>query len=160
LYKRSEQFLAGALEEKIMIAYQLSVFAEDKPGKLAHVTSVLAGAEISIRATTISTSDTFGVINLIVDNPKRAEQALTEAGMTVHLKNVLAVLIPDQPGGLDKLMQLLYKEGVNINNACGFVLERAQKAVFVVDVDQIEKTEKLLEENGFNTLDTEALSKL
>ncbi len=143
-----------------MIAYQLSVFAEDKPGKLAHVTSVLAGAEISIRATTISTSDTFGVINLIVDNPKRAEQALTEAGMTVHLKNVLAVLIPDQPGGLDKLMQLLYKEGFNINNACGFVLERAQKAVFVVDVDQIEKTEKLLEENGFKTLDTEALSKL
>jgi len=160
LYKRSVQFLAGALEEKIMIAYQLSVFAEDKPGKLAHVTSVLAGAEISIRATTISTSDTFGVINLIVDNPERAEQALTEAGMTVHLKNVLAVLIPDQPGGLDKLMQLLYKEGVNINNACGFVLERAQKAVFVVDVDQIEKTEKLLEENGFKTLDTEALSQL
>jgi len=141
-----------------MIAYQLSVFAEDKPGKLAHVTSVLAKADISIRATTISTSDTFGVINLIVNDPKRAEKALTEAGMTVHLKNVLAVLIPDQPGGLDKLMQLLYQESININNACGFVLECAEKAVFVVDVDQIEKTEKLLEESGFKTLDTEALS--
>ena len=143
-----------------MIAYQLSVFAEDKPGKLAHVTSVLAGAGISIRATTISTSDTFGMINLIVNDPKRAEEALTEAGMTVHLKNVLAVLIPDQPGGLDKLMQLLYQEGININNACGFVLESSEKAVFVVDVDQIEKTEKLLEKNGFKTLDTEALSRL
>jgi hypothetical protein len=143
-----------------MIAYQLSVFAEDKPGKLAHLTSALAGANISIRATTISTSDTFGVINLIVNDPKRAEKALTEAGMTVHLKNVLAVLIPDQPGGLDKLMQLLYQEGININNACGFVLEASEKAVFVVDVDQIEKTEKLLEKNGFKTLDTEALSRL
>lgn len=143
-----------------MIAYQLSVFAEDKPGKLAHLTSALAGADISIRATTISTSDTFGVINLIVNDPKRAEKALTEAGMTVHLKNVLAVLIPDQPGGLDKLMQLLYQEGININNACGFVLEASEKAVFVVDVDQIEKTEKLLEKNGFKTLDTEALSRL
>jgi hypothetical protein len=141
-----------------MIAYQLSVFAEDKPGKLANVTSVLAKAKISIRATTISTSDTFGVINLIVDDPKRAEKALTDAGMTVNLKSVLAVLIPDKPGGLDKLMQLLYREGLNINNACGFVLECSEKAVFVVDVDQIEKTEKLLEKNGFKTLDTEALS--
>lgn len=141
-----------------MIAYQLSVFAEDKPGKLANVTSILAKAKISIRATTISTSDTFGVINLIVDDPKRAEKALTEAGMTVNLKNVLAVLIPDKPGGLDKLMQLLYREGININNACGFVLECSEKAVFVVDVDQIEKTEKLLEKNGFKTLDMEALS--
>ena len=141
-----------------MIAYQLSVFAEDKPGKLAHVTSVLKKAEISIRATTISTSDTFGVINLIVDDPKRAEKALTDAGMTVHLKSVLAVLIPDKPGGLDKLMQLLYGEGININNAYGFVLECSARAVFVVDVDQIEKTEKLVEKNGFKTLDTEALS--
>jgi hypothetical protein len=141
-----------------MIAYQLSVFAEDKPGKLAHVTSVLAKADISIRATTISTSDTFGVINLIVDEPKRAEKALTDAGMTVHLKSVLAVLIPDKPGGLDKLMQLLFKEGININNAYGFVLECSARAVFVVDVDQIEKTEKLVEKNGFKTLDTDSLS--
>ena len=141
-----------------MIAYQLSVFAEDKPGKLAHVTSVLAKAKINIRATTISTSDTFGVINLIVDDPKRAEKALADAGMTAHLKSVLAVLIPDKPGGLDKLMQLLYGEGININNAYGFVLECSARAVFVVDVDQIEKTEKLVEKNGFKTLDTESLS--
>ena len=141
-----------------MIAYQLAIFAEDKPGQLASVTSVLAKAEISIRATTISTFGTSGVINLIVDDPKKAEKALTKAGMTVHLKNVLAVLIPDKPGGLDKLMQLLFREGININNACGFVLECAQKAVFVVDVDQIEKTEKLVEKNCFKTLDTESLS--
>jgi ACT domain-containing protein len=141
-----------------MIAYQLSIFAEDKPGKIAHVTSVLAKAKISIRATTISTADTFGVINLIVDDPKRAEAALNQAGLTVHLRNVLAVLIPDKPGGLDNLMQLLYQEGININNAYGFVLESSKKAVFIVDVDKTEKTEKLLEEKGFQTLDTQALS--
>ena len=141
-----------------MIAYQLCVFAEDKPGQLAHVTSVLAKSDISIRATTISTSGSSGVINLIVDDPKLAAKALAKAGMTVHLKNVLAVLILDQPGGLNKLTQLLYKENINVNNACGFVLDCAEKAVFVVDVDQIEKTEKLLEKNGFKTLDTEELS--
>jgi hypothetical protein len=141
-----------------MIAYQLSIFAENKQGKLAHVTSVLAKENISIRATTISTSDTFGVINLIVDDPKRAEAALAKAGMTVHLRGVLAILIPDKPGGLDNLTQLLNKEDININNAYGFVLESSKKAVFVVDVDQMEKTEKLLEKHGFQTLDMAALS--
>ena len=141
-----------------MITYQLSIFAENKPGRLAAVTHVLAKEKVNIRATTIATSDTFGVINLIVDDPKKAEAALAKAGMTVSLSPVLAVVIPDQPGGLDKLTQLLFAEGVNINNAYGFVLEGHQKAVFVVSVDQIEKAEKLLEKKGFQTLDAEALS--
>ncbi|NPU84974.1 MAG: ACT domain-containing protein [Syntrophaceae bacterium] len=141
-----------------MIAHQLSIFAENKPGKLAAVTSVLAKAKVSIRATTIATTDTFGVINLIVDDPKAAQAALTKAGMMVKLRPVLAILIDDKPGGLDRLTQLLFKEGVNVNNAYGFVLESREKAVFVVDVDQMEKAEKLVEKNGFRTLDTEALS--
>ncbi|MBA4423124.1 MAG: hypothetical protein C0390_08485, partial [Syntrophus sp. (in: bacteria)] len=128
---------------------QLSIFAENKPGRLAAVTQVLAKEKINIRATTIATSDTFGVINLIVDDPQRAKAALTKAGMTVTLSRVLAVVLPDQPGGLDKLTQLLFAEGLNINNAYGFVLEGSRKAVFVVSVDQIEKAEKLLEKKGF-----------
>ena len=143
-----------------MIAYQLSIFAENKSGKLARVTGVLAKEKINIRATTIATVDTFGIINLIVDEPERAGKALSEAGMTAHLREVLAVLIPDTPGGLDNLMQLLYQESININNAYGFVLESSKKAVFVVDVDQMQKTEKLLEQKGFQTLDTQSLSKM
>jgi hypothetical protein len=141
-----------------MIAQQLSIFAENRPGKLAAVTAVLAKEKISIRATVISTSDTFGVISLIVDDPVRAQTALTKAGMMVRLRDVLAVLIDDKPGGLDRLTQLLFKESINVNNAYGFVLESREKAVFVLDVDQIEKTEKLIEKHGFKTLDVEALS--
>jgi hypothetical protein len=141
-----------------MIAYQLSIFAENKSGKLAKVTEVLAREKINIRATTIATADTFGIINLIVDDPKRAEKALSNAGMTVHLREVLAVLIPDIPGGLDKLMQIFSQEGININNAYGFILETSKRAVFVVDVDQMPKTEKLLDEKGFKTLDAQSLS--
>lgn len=141
-----------------MIFYQLSIFAENKPGRLAAVTRILAEGKINIRATTISTSDTFGVINLIVDDPKRAEEELTKAGMTVTLSRVLAVVIPDQPGGLDRLTQLLLTENVNINNAYGFVLEGHRKAIFVVSVDQIEKAESLLDKNGFQTLDAGAFS--
>jgi hypothetical protein len=141
-----------------MITNQLSIFAQNRPGRLAAVTRVLAKEKINIRATTIATSDTFGVINLIVDDPERAGKVLTEAGMTVTLSPVLAVVIPDQPGGLDRLTQLLFAENININNAYGFVLEGHQKAVFVVSVDQIEKAEALLERKGFQTLDADALS--
>jgi hypothetical protein len=141
-----------------MIASQISIFAENKPGKLATVTHVLAQEGISIRATTIATSDTFGVINMIVDHPARAQEALTKAGMLVKLRSVLAILIEDQPGGLDRLAQLLVSEGINVNNAYGFVLESHVKAVFVVDVDQLEKAERIVEENGFTTIGPEILS--
>ncbi len=141
-----------------MIASQLSIFSENKPGKLAAVTSILAKEKVNIRATTISTSDTFGVINLIVDDPERAQAALTRAGMLVKIRSVLAVLLDDQPGGLDKLAQLLAKEDINVNNAYGFVLENRVNAVFVVDVDQPEKAEKIIEKKGFKTLDAESLS--
>ncbi|MCX7635687.1 MAG: ACT domain-containing protein, partial [Syntrophales bacterium] len=102
--------------------------------------------------------DTFGVINLIVDDPERAREALTKAGMMVRIRPVLAVLIDDKPGGLNKLTQLLFQENININNAYGFVLENRVKAVFVVDVDQLEKAEKLVEKHGFKTLDAEGLA--
>ena len=85
-----------------MIACQLSIFAENRPGRLAAVTRILAKEKINIRATTIATSDTFGVINLIVDDPVRAEAALAKSGMTVTKSPVLAVVIPDQPGRLDR----------------------------------------------------------
>jgi hypothetical protein len=141
-----------------MITYQLSIFAENKPGRLAAVTQALAKEKINIRATTIATSDTFGVINLIVDDPKGAEEVLRQTGMTVTLSPVLAVVIPDEPGGLNRLTQLLFAEAININNAYGFVLEGGKKAVFVVSVDQIEKAETLLAERGLQTLDAKALS--
>jgi hypothetical protein len=141
-----------------MIAQQISIFAENKPGKLAAVTHVLAREGVSIRATTIATADTFGVINLIVDQPGKAHAALSKAGMLVKLRSVLAVLIDDRPGGLDRLAQLLYREGVNVNNAYGFVLENSVRAVFVLDVAQPEKAEKIIEDNGFQTIGPEALA--
>jgi hypothetical protein len=141
-----------------MIASQLSIFSENKPGKIAAVTSVLAKENVNIRATTISTSDTFGVINLLVDDPERAQAALTRTGMLVKIRNVLAVLLDDRPGGLDRLAQLLTKENINVNNAYGFVLENRVSAVFVVDVDQLEKAERIIEKAGFKTLDAAALA--
>jgi len=143
-----------------MIARQISVFAENKPGSLARVTRVLNREKINIRATTISTSDAFGVINLIVDNAEAAYKALSAEGIMVTMKDVLAVVIEDRPGGLDGLIQLLYNKKLNINNAYGFVLEAAKSAVFVLDVEQIQKALEAIKEAGYRVLDTEGLSKL
>ena len=143
-----------------MSIQQVSIFAENKPGSLAKVTSVLSAAKINIRATTIATSDTFGVISLIVDDAGRACQTLTDAGIMATLKNVIAVLIDDRPGGLDNLIQLLYKTKVNIGNAYGFVLESSKSAVFVVDVDPADKAEELITQGGFKMLSAAELAAL
>lgn len=143
-----------------MIAHQISIFAENKPGRLAKVTSVLASKKINIRAITISSSNEFGVINMIVDDPDKAYRALSEAGLTVSLKPVVAVLMPDRPGGLDKLVHALSDRGINIENAYGFVLESWEKAVFILEVEEVEKTLEALEESNYKTLDAEALASI
>jgi len=141
-----------------MIAYQLSIFAENKPGRLAKVTGILRKGKINIRAITIATSDVFGVINALVDDPKRARSILESEGLTVSMKEVIAVVLEDKPGGLDRLVQLLFDNGINVENAYGFVLESHKKAIFVIDVDQLEKTQEVLKEAGLETLDATALS--
>jgi hypothetical protein len=143
-----------------MIARQISVFAENKPGSLARVTRVLNREKINIRATTISTSDAFGVINLIVNDPEAAYKALSAEGIMVTMKDVLAVLIDDRPGGLDGLIQLLYNEKLNISNAYGFVLDAAKSAVFVLDIEQMQKALEVIKKSGYRVLDTEGLSKV
>ncbi len=141
-----------------MIAYQLSIFAENKPGRLAKVTGILRKGKINIRAITIATSDVFGVINVLVDDPEGARSILEREGLTVSMKEVIAVVIEDRPGGLDRLVQLLLDNGINVENAYGFVLESSKTAVFVIDVDQLEKTQKVLKDAGLETLDATALS--
>jgi len=141
-----------------MIAYQLSIFAENKPGRLAKVTGIFRKGKINIRAITIATSDVFGVINALVDDPKRARSILESEGLTVSMKEVIAVVLEDKPGGLDRLVQLLFDNEINVENAYGFVLESHKKAIFVIDVDQLENTQELLKEAGLETLDATALS--
>jgi len=141
-----------------MIVHQISVFAENKPGQLARLTRILGEEKVNIRATTIATTATFGVINLIVDDPQKAIQAIKKDGMMVTTKEVIAVIIEDKPGGLDRLMQLLLKENINVNNAYGFVLDSGKTAVFVVEVDPMDKAQKLIDKAGFKTLDDGALS--
>lgn len=141
-----------------MKAYQLRVPADNKPGMLARVTSVLAREKISIRATTISSFGQRGFFNLIVDDPDRALKTLVREGIVAELREVVAILIQDQPGGLDRLVQHLAAEQVNIENAYGFVIESRVQAVFVLEVSDADRVRELLKKAKFEILSSQALA--
>jgi hypothetical protein len=94
----------------------------------------------------------------MVDDPKLAHKILEKEGIAGELKEVIAVILEDRPGGMDRLVQYLAEEKINIENAYGFVLESHKTAVIVLDVSDIEGTRRILEEKGFKTLGTEALA--
>ncbi|MFO7859946.1 MAG: ACT domain-containing protein [Desulfosalsimonas sp.] len=139
-------------------AYQLTIPVENQPGKLAEVSGILAKEKFNIRAITISSFGSSGFLNIMVDDPKLAHKVLEKEGIETQLKEVIAVIIDDRPGGMDKLIQYLAREKINIENAYGFVLESHKTAVIVLDVSHIDATRRILEEKGFKTLGTEALA--
>ena len=143
-----------------MKAYQLTIPAENKPCILAQITAILARNNINIRSATISSFGDSGLINLIVNDPKQGHKALSKEGIPVELKEVIAVLIEDRPGGLDKLLQLLCDGNINIENGYGFVIESRKNAVFVLDVEDPARARDLIETSGFKTLAPQELSEI
>ena len=141
-----------------MKAYQLSILAENKPGTLARVTKILAKEKINIRSITISSHGEFGIINAIVDHPRQAQKALDREGLSVSLKDIIAVPIEDKPGAFDKLVQLLAGKNINIENSYGFVLESWKKAIIILDVQELEMAKEILEKAGFEILSEEEMS--
>jgi hypothetical protein len=143
-----------------MKAYQITIQAKNRPGTLAQVTSILARKKINIRAAAISSFGDSGFINLIVDDPKLGQKALSKEGIAVEQKEIIAVLIEDRPGGLDKLLQILSAKNINIENAYGFVIESRKNAVFVLEVNELDRARNLIEVSGFKTLAPQELSEI
>lgn len=123
---------------------QISIFSENKPGKLKNITKGLAEEGVNILAMNIASSDGFGVIRFIVDKSDVAYQSLKRKGFTVSLNEVLAIELIDRPGGLYEVSAILAKKKINIENAYVLILGSRKKAFLIVDVQDIEKAKKLL----------------
>ena len=111
---------------------QISVFLENKIGRLAEITQILGDKEINIRALAIADTTEFGILRMIVDRPQKAYEALEERGFTVSQTEVLVVGVRDKPGGLAQVMAILRKAGVNVEYLYAFVAPRGRSALVVL----------------------------
>ncbi|MEG1427085.1 MAG: ACT domain-containing protein [Oscillospiraceae bacterium] len=127
---------------------QLSVFIENKLGRLADITAVLAENQVDIRAISVADTSDFGILRIIVDKPDEAMAALKEAGMTVSLSKVIAVGIGDQPGAFAKVVRILADAGIGVEYVYAFVSRDKGKAFVIIRADDGKKAaETLLAKN-------------
>ena len=135
-----------------MTVKQLSVFVENKPGKLMEALEALAESEIDLRAIALADTSDFGILRAIVNKPDHAFEVLSESGFLVKTNNVLAVVIGDKPGGLASVVRLLSEAKVNIEYTYAFVAHSRDHAYVILRVDNNEEAVKVLNKNGVTLL--------
>ena len=131
-----------------MLVKQISIFLENKAGRLAEVTRVLADNQININALSIADTTDFGILRLIVNKPELAEQVLKSNGMAVSITNVIAVGVADKPGGLAVALDILDKANVGIEYMYAFVGKKSDEALVILRVEDIDKAVEQLKQNN------------
>ena len=131
---------------------QLSIFLENKPGVLEEVTRILKDAGINIRTLSLADTTDFGVLRLIVNDVDRASQVLKEQGFRISRTIVVAVEVPDRPGGLHGILEVLSKNGINVEYLYAFVERSGEHAVIIFRFDAPEKAIEALQKNGLTVL--------
>ncbi len=131
---------------------QISVFLENKSGRLAGVTKALGDADINIRALSIADTTDFGILRLIVSDPDRAVDILKKEEFTVSETEIIAVQVPDKPGGLAGILHLLNGFKINIEYMYAFVGKSGADAVVVFRVEDIDRAITLLQQSGITLL--------
>jgi hypothetical protein len=141
-----------------MTAIQISVFLENKSGRLAEVLRALAKAGVNIRALSLAETIDYGVLRLIVDKPHEARKTLGDAGFTVSETEVIAVEMPDRPGGLAGIVDLVTERGLNIEYLYAFVGRRGENAIVVFRIDAVAAALAALQGGGVRILSADELS--
>jgi len=136
----------------------LAVFVENKPGQTARITKLLAEAGVNICWVTIANSGSFGVMKVLVDKRDPAVRALKEKGLMVSLLEVLAVEVPDKPGSLQAVADLLGRSNINLDNCSGFVANN--RAILVIEVHELTQARAVLEKQGLHVLSQEEMLRL
>lgn len=140
-----------------MAVKQISVFLENRSGRLYDLCDELGKAGINMRALSIGEAADFGVIRMIVNDPDAAIAKLKAAGFTAKATDVLAVEIPDVPGGLARVLGALKDKGINIEYAYAFVGTSGDKAMVSMRVEDTAAAEAVLKAAGYNLIDAERL---
>lgn len=143
-----------------MIIKQLSIFVENKKGRLAEITKAIAAADVDIRALSIADTTDFGILRLIVNKPEEAAIALKEKGITVSVTNVIAVGINDTPGAFSVPMQILADADIDVEYMYAFITRKSEKAYVILRVADNNEAAKVLADNGVELLSEDEFHKM
>jgi hypothetical protein len=143
-----------------MLVKQISVFLENKSGRLAEVTKILGENNIDISALSIADTTDFGILRLIVNKPENAENVLKENGFTVSCTSVIAIAVEDKPGGLSIALEVLNQEAIGIEYMYAFVGKASNDALVILRVEDPEKAVKSLENKKIKVLASDTVYKL
>ena len=136
---------------------QISVFIENKAGRLADITAVLEKAGVDIRALSVADTTNYGILRLIVSDPDQAEEALKNAGMTVSITTVLGIGIPDVPGGFSRAIQVLSDGGISVEYAYAFITPRVGTAYVIIRVEDNERAAEVLQAKGISLINQDEI---
>jgi len=139
---------------------QISIFLENKKGRLYEAIDTLAKAKINIRALSIADTSEFGILRLIVTEPDKVKKALEKSGFTVRENNVIAIGVSDQPGGLSEALKILNDAQINVEYLYAFVEKTARKAVVVIRTEKADAAVKALKDSGVTVLSAKEIYNL
>jgi len=137
-----------------MKIHQLSLFLENKPGQLVEPCRILARAGVDIRTLTLADTQQFGILRLILADWQSGGAALRDAGYVTNITEVVAVEVPDRPGGLADLLELLEGSGVNIEYMYAFTFGRGDKAVLIFRFDNPDRAIEVLQQAGISVVES------
>ncbi|TFG49155.1 MAG: ACT domain-containing protein [Candidatus Brocadiia bacterium] len=139
---------------------QISVFLENRKGRLCEVCTLLGANNINIRALTIAETETFGVLRIVVDKSDEALKILKANNFAANITDVVAVEVSDKPGGLASILKLFADNGVNIEYMYGFVEKFSDKALLVFRFENTDVAQKILSGKGVKVVTEEEIKGL
>ncbi|WP_409201028.1 ACT domain-containing protein [Methanobrevibacter sp. DSM 116169] len=127
---------------------QLSIFLENKKGKLYKALNVLSENNINIRALSLADTSEFGILRIVVDNPSKGEEILKKNNFVVKITKIIAIELDDTPGGLSSVLRVLDQNNINLEYLYAFTHERSEKAILLLHTDNIDNLINVLENNN------------
>lgn len=143
-----------------MTVQQLSVFVENKPGQLAEFCKLLRENQIDMRALSIAETKDFGILRVIVDDSYRAACVIKDAGYVFSMTKTIAISVPDEPGSLYRILDILKDADINLEYTYAFITRKKDTAYMILRVADNEKAIEALTNNGVHLVSQEELSEM
>ncbi|MEE0902782.1 MAG: amino acid-binding protein [Methanobrevibacter sp.] len=143
-----------------MAVKQISIFVENKEGRIKKAIDTLAKENINIRALSIADTTKYGILRLIVSDNEKAIEALEKDGFIVKENEVIILAVPDEPNGLNSTLEVFDEKGINLEYLYAFVSSKTDEAIVVMRLENMEKAIEALEESNVKILDEDDIKNL